>query len=467
MYRPDFDEQWGGTSPANQASPSNSGDIDRVNGEYHYKNGYTQKIYSDAHYVPADESAVPPRYYTPNVKERKVRREKRRRPWVAVLCLSLACLVFGLALGGAFVYGEFSERISALQDRIELAETEIELASQSPAPSVESPAPASSISSKPTKQIYATACMQTVGITTEVTYQNFFGQTSSSAVSGSGFIISEDGYIITNYHVIEYAHQYNYKISVMMHDGARYEASIVGVEKSNDIAVLKIAAQNLSAVTVADSDDIFVGDAVYAVGNPLGELEFTMTSGHVSALDRLIGTDASDSINMFQIDAAVNSGNSGGPVYNANGEVIGVVTAKYSSTGVEGLGFAIPINDAVNIASDLITKGYVTGKAYMGVSLDHRYTSMFSQYYGMPNGAYVNRVERGSCAYTAGIRPGDIITAIGDYPVESYNDVSQVMRNFSAGDSSTVSVYQSGEIRTLEIVFDEEVPENNAGTLQR
>ena len=197
------------------------------------------------------------------------------------------------------------------------------------------------------------------------------------------------------------------------------------------------------------------------MGNPLGELEFTMTIGYVSALDRIINTEANAAaINMFQLDAAINSGNSGGPVYNSLGEVIGVATAKYSSSGVEGLGFAIPINDAASIANDLITKGYVTGKAYMGVSLDNRYNSMYSQYYGMPIGAYVASVEEGSCAETAGIQTGDIITELGGNVIESYTDLKAALKQFSAGDTTELTLYRAGESMELSITFDEAKPDN-------
>lgn len=312
-------------------------------------------------------------------------------------------------------------------------------------------------------QIYANACQQVVGISSEVTYTNIFGMTTSAPVSGSGFIVSENGYILTNYHVIEYAYEGGFDVSVMLHDGTRYDAAIVGVDADNDVAVLKIDAANLKPVTFGDSDDLAVGEEAYVVGNPLGELDFSMTTGHVSALDRLINTDEnSSSINMFQLDAAVNPGNSGGPVYNAKGEVIGVVTAKYSKTGVEGLGFAIPINDAASIANDLITKGYVTGKAYMGVRLDDRYNSMYSQYYGMPIGAYVYSVDSGSCAESAGIQAGDIITQLGDVEITSYSDLRQAVRQFSAGDTTELTLYRAGESLTMSITFDEVQPDSNS-----
>ena len=461
MYEPADNEQKNeNTNPEQQSSGGYSGDTDRVNGEYHYKNGYTQKIYSDAHYVPENENTVPPRYYTPPEKPVKAPKEKKPHgKWVKALCLCLVCALLGGLCGAGIMAGSMNSRIAAVEQMLE----EQTKGTQSIGSQTSStPAPVSTTTAaKPIAAIYDQACNEVVGITTEVTYTNFFGQTSSSAVSGSGFIVSPDGYILTNYHVIEYAYKGNYAITVMLHDGTRYEASIVGVEDCNDIAVLKIDASGLDPVTFGDSDKLSVGDDVYAVGNPLGELEFSMTTGHVSALDRLITTDeSSEAINMFQIDAAVNSGNSGGPVYNANGEVVGIVTAKYSDTGVEGLGFAIPINDAAKIANDLITKGYVTGKAYMGVSIDERYNSMYSQYYNMPIGAFVKSVESGSCAESAGIQAGDIITRLGDVEITGYSDLKQAIKQYSAGDSAELELYRAGESRTLTVIFDEAVPDS-------
>ena len=461
MYEPADNEQKNeNTNPEQQSSGGYSGDTDRVNGEYHYKNGYTQKIYSDAHYVPENENTVPPRYYTPPEKPVKAPKEKKPHgKWVKALCLCLVCALLGGLCGAGIMAGSMNSRIVAVEQMLE----EQTKGTQSIGSQTSStPAPVSTTTAaKPIAAIYDQACNEVVGITTEVTYTNFFGQTSSSAVSGSGFIVSPDGYILTNYHVIEYAYKGNYAITVMLHDGTRYEASIVGVEDCNDIAVLKIDASGLDPVTFGDSDKLSVGDDVYAVGNPLGELEFSMTTGHVSALDRLITTDeSSEAINMFQIDAAVNSGNSGGPVYNANGEVVGIVTAKYSDTGVEGLGFAIPINDAAKIANDLITKGYVTGKAYMGVSIDERYNSMYSQYYNMPIGAFVKSVESGSCAESAGIQAGDIITRLGDVEITGYSDLKQAIKQYSAGDSAELELYRAGESRTLTVTFDEAVPDS-------
>ncbi len=445
---------------------SAEGQTDRVKGEYHYKNGYTQKIYSDAHYVREEDSTVPPRYYTPPEKpqkeprEPKPRRERSRAgAFARTFCLCLVCAVLGGLGGGSYVASRLTDRVDALQQGVAQLKEQTELANESS--TLASATAAGEAGIVPPSTIYDRACRQVVGITTEVAYTNFFGMSSSSAVTGTGFIVSENGYIVTNYHVIEYAYAGGQDLTVILHDGTRYKADIVGVEESNDIAVLKIDAANLTPAELGDSDSLSVGDTVYAVGNPLGELEFSMSTGHVSALDRTIKTDESaDSINMFQIDAAVNSGNSGGPVYNTRGEVIGVVTAKYSDDGVEGIGFAIPVNDAVSIAQDLITKGYVTGKAYMGVKLDERYNAMYSQYYNMPLGAYVYSVDPGSSAEEAGLRSGDIITRLGDVDVSCYDDLSSAVKDFSAGETTEVQIYRAGEELSISITFDELTPES-------
>ena len=430
--------------------------------EYGYVGEFAKEsIYSDAHYTPAGEGPVPPRYYTPPEPKKAEKHEKSGKGGriLGIVALCLVCALLGGLVGASFMGRSLDGRIAALEDaRTEQALERItEAAAAGSADNAQAATPVKNDSAALTaSSIYEQACEQVVGVTTEVTYTNFFGMNSSSAVSGTGFIVSEDGYILTNYHVIELAAQNDKDVNVILYDGTRYTASIVGYEKYNDVAVLKIDATGLKPVSFGNSDSLAVGDLVYAVGNPLGELDFSMSTGHVSALDRAITSDESGvAINMFQIDAAVNSGNSGGPVYNAAGEVVGIVTAKYASTGVEGLGFAIPINDAVKIASDLITKGYVTGKAYMGVQIDQRYNSLYSQYYNMPLGAYVYSVEDGSCAEKAGLLAKDIITRLGDQDITGYTDLTSALHGFSAGDTTSMTVYRGGEEVTLTITFDE------------
>lgn len=422
---------------------------------YHIVRPEAERSYEDANFHPSDDAGnTPPRYYTPNDdawaekpkhkhhprKPRTARTPEQKRLITRIACLCLVCALLG-GLGGA---------IAGLITRS--GRTGSSSASNSGGTLVTQP-----VSSDPSSAaaIYNQACKQVVAITTEVTYTNYFGQTSSQASCGSGFFITDDGYVLTNYHVISTAHQYGYAVSVLTYDGTTYQATIVGVDEDNDIALLKVDATGVTPVTFGDSDSMTVGDTVYAVGNPLGELEFTMTSGMISALDRTITTsDGTDNgINMFQIDAAVNAGNSGGPVYNTSGQVIGIVTAKYSSSGVEGLGFAIPVNDAVAIANDLMKNGTVTDRAQLGITLQTIPDSA-AQYYNMPKGAYVNAVNSGSCAEKAGLKAGDIITAIDDTAVSSGDALRSALRGYSAGESATLTVSRSGETLKLTVTFD-------------
>ena len=446
-----------------------TGQRESVQSEADYRAGFSHEVYSDAHYEPAEETTIPPRYYTPPDRSVRSNRSRRRKESggrsVGVICAVAAAGIIGGLIGAGLSGYMVNSRISPLEDKLAVFETSLKETRENAEKTFHEEELLSDYSSMKNTlrpvDIYDMATRQVVGIRTEVTVTNFFGITSSGAVNGTGFIISQDGYILTNYHVVEDAYTGHFDIEVITYDGTKYLAAIVGVEPSNDIAVLKIEADGLDAATLGDSDSLLVGDTVYAVGNPLGELEFSMSTGYISALDRVINTQENESINMFQIDAAVNEGNSGGPLYSSGGTVVGIVTAKYSSSGVEGLGFAIPVNDAKSIADDLIHKGYVTGKAFMGVSLDNRYNSMYSQYYGMPLGAYVSGVNPESAAEKAGIQTGDIITAVGEYKVEAYDDLKSVLRNFSAFDSTDITVYRNGALLNLSITFDEARPENN------
>lgn len=425
--------------------------------------------YSDAGYISSEEaSAVPHRYHvsaaaSPEVK--KPREGKRGMSAPGVIALCLVCAILGGIAGGlpALIRGGTAQDVSE-ETGSGGSETVLNVAAPQGTTQVSTNL-VSTGSDISASEIYALACSQVVAITTEVTYRSFYGY-STVPVSGSGFIISSNGYILTNYHVIEDADEGGYEISVLTYDGTEYTASIVGYEKDNDVAVLKIEAEGLNAVTIGDSDAIVVGEDVYAVGNPLGELGYTMTGGMVSALDREITSYDSDTrtyntINMFQVDAAVNAGNSGGPVYNSRGEVIGIVTAKYSDTGVEGLGFAIPINDAIELANDIMTVGYVRGKAYMGI-VPQTVTATIAQYYNMVEGAYVYGIEDGSAAAECGLQLGDIIVRIDDTEITSSDDLSTAKKSYRAGESAVLRVWRNGEYIELTIVFDEEVPSTGA-----
>ena len=445
--------------PVNDARPGEQ--TDRVNGEYHYKNGYTQRIYSDAHYVRADQSTTPPRYYIPPERTARESRGEQPRRGVslgAVIACCLICALLGGLGGGALMTGYMNRRFDAIEQNVTKIEKE-NLLKQSTQGSVPAASTAYSGGTLAPGDLYDMACEQVVGVSTEVTYTNFFGMRSSAAVSGSGFIITANGYIMTNYHVIEDAYKTGLSVNVIVYDGTRYKAEIVGVEPDNDVAVLKIEADGLNAVTLGNSDAMRVGDVVYAVGNPLGELDFSMTTGHVSAKDRRIVTDRNGgAIAMFQFDAAINSGNSGGPVYNARGEVVGIATAKPASYGVEGIGFAIPVNDATRIAKDLVTSGYVTGKAWLGVTVNNKYNDMYAQYYGWPVGAYVDSVERNGCAAKAGIEVGDIITKLDGDTIRSYDDLRSAIKRHAAGETVEIELYRADASRTVTLTFDEETP---------
>ena len=379
-----------------------------------------------------------------------------------ILALCLVCVLVASALGVGGIYVLYRDRLAPQANRAEtVAVTDFYARARQAQETTAMPLSTNAVTSGAAlltaEQIYPIACRQVVGVTTAETQYNIFGQTSSNGVAGSGVILSEDGYIITNYHVIQNAYTLGLSVTVIMYDGTEYDAQVEGVEPDSDLAVLKIDAQGLDPATLGDSDSLIVGQTVYAVGNPLGELTYTMTSGIVSALNRRITTDENVTVNMFQFDAAVNNGNSGGPLYNAYGQVIGIVTAKYSANGMEGLGFAIPISDACYIANELITRGYVPGKAYLGLSLTNVSASV-ARYYNMVPGVYINSVEEGSCSEKAGLRQGDIITAVNDIVVTDRDDMVRQVRQYRAGDSAKLTVYRDQAYISVTVIFDEALP---------
>ena len=308
------------------------------------------------------------------------------------------------------------------------------------------------------QQVYAMNVDAVVAVSSQGIQTNIYGQISRTASAGSGFIISDDGYVVTNYHVIEGAS----KVSIITANETEHDAVVVGYDETNDVALLKMEG-HFDYVTLGSSDELQVGDQVMAIGNPLGELTSTLTVGYVSAKDRMVSTDGS-TINMLQTDAAINSGNSGGPLFNAKGEVIGINTAKYSGTTtsgatIEGIGFAIPIDDVVGVIYDLQDKGYVSS-TYLGVMVKE--VPSEAQAYGLPAGVYVDEVTPGYCAEEAGVQREDIIIALGEYEVNSFSSLSRALRRFKAGDETTITVYRSGKELTLDIVLDEKPQQTSA-----
>ena len=343
---------------------------------------------------------------------------------------------------------EFNTRMNRLEDQLTAAQQGIPAAGQTGAV-------ADTDGLLTPGQVYAANVNSVVAISNQST-TNVWGQVSETASSGSGFVLTSDGYIVTNYHVAEGAE----KLTVITYMGDEYDARLVGFDAMNDVAILKIEAEGLDPVTVGDSDAMAVGDQVVAIGNPLGELTASLTVGYISAKDRTINTDG-NLINMMQTDAAINSGNSGGPLFNMAGQVVGITTAKYSGStasgaSIEGIGFAIPINDVMNMSDDLIEHGYLTNQAYFGISVMDL-PQETAERFGLPAGSYVRGVVEGSCAETAGVAPKDIIIAIGEYTVEGNTTLSAALRNFSAGESTTVTVWRDsvGGKLQLPITFDE------------
>ena len=270
--------------------------------------------------------------------------------------------------------------------------------------------------------------------------------------TGSGFIITADGYVVTNYHVVEDART----IDVVLYDNSSYSATLEGYDSSNDVAVLKMEGL-FQAVKLGSSDDLIVGDQVVAIGNPLGELTSTLTVGYVSAKGRDVSTD-STTINMIQTDCAINSGNSGGPLFNMKGEVVGITTAKYSGlsasgASIEGIGFAIPMDDAAGIIDDLMEFGYVRS-AYLGITV-YSVLPSEAEMFGRPLGCLVNEVTPGSCAAIAGLKKADVITGLGGYKVDSYTDLARALRSFNGGETTTITIDRGGQTMVMEITLDE------------
>ncbi len=427
--------------------------LDREETEYHIVRPEQERsAYSDAYYRSAPREGGPHYGYNPSRYYAGPDGSPGHRGQIGLkgtLALCMVCVFVAgvLGVGGLYLLTRDRQRARAAdQTRDAALYAEAPEDSDLAGPLATAPVPegAQPMSGE---DIYAMACGQVVGVAA--------AGAQGGSLSGSGIIISDDGYILTNYHIIQTGVLRGWPIAVDSFTGQRYDAQIVGAEPESDLAVLKIEAQDLPAATLGDSEALTVGQRVYAVGNPLGALPCTMTRGVVSARDRRITVAENTLSNMFQFDAPVNEGNSGGPVYNVYGQVVGVATAKYAASGVEGLGFAIPISDAADIANQLITKGYVSGKAYLGLVLD-TVTPSVSRYFGLPTGAYIRAVEPDSAAAEAGLLPGDVITAVDETPITGADAlVTAVRQGYRAGDAATLTVSRGGESITVSVTFGE------------
>ncbi len=409
------------------------------NGVYHFN--YSAQP-SDPWEQPQQSPAAPPQ---------PPRKKKSGAGQVVALVLCCALVGGGAGVGGAAAYsalaGEPKGETTIYRNEVDPTAVTIKQADGL------TPMSLSEISAAYTDSC---VCISVTAVTQQGWYQY------ESAGAGSGFIISEDGYIVTNYHVIDGATS----IKVTLNNGDTYDAKLVGGEELNDVAVLKIdGVSGLKPVVLGDSDDLVVGEQVCTIGNALGTLSFSQTSGHVSSTGRSITmSDGTVMTNMIQTDCTINSGNSGGPLFDSHGRVVGITSAKLSNNGqssqaaIEGIGFAIPINDIVGIVTDFMEYGYVTGRPYMGITVE-TVGETDQRRFGFPQGAVVTSVEDGSCAQKAGLRQGDVIVKMDDTDITDMNQMVSVKNRYKAGQTAQLTVYRMGETLTLSITFDEQ--ENN------
>lgn len=302
-----------------------------------------------------------------------------------------------------------------------------------------------------------------VVVTTEqiVTDNYFWGGQQVLSGAGSGVILTTDGYIVTNYHVVEGAQQ----ITVTLHDDSTYTATVVGSDQQSDIALLKIDATGLTPAVIGDSDSLAVGEDVVAVGNPLGTLGGTVTNGIISALNRSVSIQSGGAVvdmSLIQTNASVSPGNSGGGLFNMAGELVGIVNAKSADSEAEGLGFAIPINDAIAVAQDLLEKGYVSGRPYLGITYVAVTDASTAQQLGVSAyGIYIVEVIDGSPADQAGLEPGDRVISIDNTEIAAQEDLGTIVQSHAAGDTISITVARGGQMVTLNVTLGEQSGANS------
>ena len=381
--------------------------------------------------------------------------KKRRKHSGGRIVRSAVALVLAAAMG--FAGGFVGARVGNAGNKVVIQQVERTDSSAASGTAVAS-------GGMTTSQVSEMVSPSVVVITTEqVVYSqwSWYGQNQVESGAGSGVIISSDGYILTCAHVVSGASQ----ITVTIGD-TDYTATVVGEDDTSDVAVLKIDATGLTPATVGDSDSLSVGDSVLAVGNPLGELGGTVTSGIVSALNRSVtiqGTSSTNTMSLIQMDASVSPGNSGGGLFNMNGELIGLVNAKSSSSDAEGLGFAIPINDAIQVAQDLLENGYVSGRPYMGITyIAVTDAQTAAQFNVNAYGVYVVDVVQGGPADKAGLKAGDRIVSIDGTEIAQKDDLGTLMQQHTAGDTLSITVARDGQMQTVSLTLGEKNASNTA-----
>ena len=414
--------------------------------------------------APADGGSVPPtppeqpQYSAPEQPE-KPRRKKKFNG--GKLARSAVALVLAAAMGfaGGFVGAKFGGSGKVVIQQVAPSST----ADSASGSDNSITAASSSGSSLTTEQVADLVSPSVVVITTEqVVYSqwSWYGQNQVESGAGSGVIISSDGYILTCAHVVDGAST----ITVTIGD-KDYTATLVGEDTTSDIAVIKIDADGLTPATVGNSDSLKVGQSVMAVGNPLGELGGTVTGGMISALNRSVTIQGSSSVNtmsLIQMDASVSPGNSGGGLFNMNGELVGIVNAKSSSSDAEGLGFAIPINDAIKVAQELLENGYVTGRPYLGITYLAVTDAQTASQLGVnAYGVYVVEVVKGGPAEKAGLQAGDRIVSVDGTEIASKDDLGTLMQKHAAGDTLSITIARDGQMQTVNVTLGEKTASNS------
>ena len=422
--------------------------------------------YFDDYYSNPEPQQEQPNYIPHEPEAPKVRKERKGLRRAVSVLLVLALVIGSCGATAIIMNNRFQKEMNAMtqqmNDKIAAMQKGANAGAQGE--TAVSGRPLSSGEYLTPGEVYERNVNAVVAISVEVEKTDSYGRTSTGISSGTGFIISQDGYVVTNYHVIEGGK----KVTITTHNDEELSAQIVGYEENNDLAVLNLEGDNFPYVILGSSDSLMVGDQVVAIGNVLSTFASSLTVGYVSGKDRVVDTEGT-AMNMIQTDVAINSGNSGGPLFNMKGEVVGITTAKFSgnsSSGasIEGIGFAIPMDDINGMIEDLKNFGYVTG-AYLGVMvMDVEATA---QYYGIPAGAYVESVTAGGAAQRDGIQAKDIITEVGSYAVTSVSDLTRVLRKFQAGETVSVKVYRSGETKILTVTLDEKPREETPAETQQ
>lgn len=409
-------------------------------------NGYTaqnqqsQNVYNSQPYGTAPNHSANAK--PPKAKKPKKQRKPISRGGIAIALAVTMVFSCGLGFGG----GYFANKVNtSTSGSLNITKT-----SNSGTTTTAS----STSKANSTSEIVKKTADSVVEISTESVVTGSFAQQYVQQGAGSGVIISQDGYILTNNHVINGANS----VKVRLRDGTEYDATIIGSDSDNDIALLKVSATGLSPATFGDSNSLAVGDYVVAIGNPLGELGGTVTDGIISALARKV-TIEDTQMTLLQTNAQVNPGNSGGGLFNANGELVGIVNAKQSATEVEGIAFAIPINNVLDILSDLKEYGYVTGKVDLGIDFTDITSDETAFYYGVnQTGCYVLSVDSGSNAEKAGVTRGDLVTKVNDTDVSTSEDITTALEKAEVGDTVTFTVSRRGTSKTISFVLEEYIP---------